>query len=66
MKPITPTAIALKASRYRSLFLAKCSIRHYLKPWNYTIVLGDDERFWVVTNREASILLRAGYELAIF
>jgi len=29
-----------------------------------TIVLGDDMRYWVVTIREASILMNAGYELA--
>lgn len=30
----------------------------------YSIMLGDNDLFWIVTNREASILMKAGYELA--
>ena len=52
-------------------------IRNSFKYYNYgfalamsyswaagTIVLGDDGRFWVCTRREASILMKSGYELA--
>lgn len=30
----------------------------------HTIVLGDNNKFWIVTNRHASILVKQGYELA--
>lgn len=46
---------------FRSLALA----REYAdRGCAMVIVLGDDERFWVVTIREASRLMAAGYELA--
>lgn len=30
----------------------------------HMVILGDDERYWVVTFAEAAKLVRAGYELA--
>lgn len=30
----------------------------------HTIVLGDDGKFWIVTNKEASRLIKQGYEFA--
>jgi len=30
----------------------------------FSIVLGDNELFWIVTNKEASKLVKAGYEMA--
>ena len=44
--------------------MAKKSFDNTVKPQNYTIVLGDDDLFWKVTNREASILKKAGYSMA--
>ena len=40
----------------------------YIKPQNYSIIIGTDinqgPQWWVVTNREASILVKHGYEQA--
>jgi hypothetical protein len=30
----------------------------------HTIIMGDDGLFWIVTNRQASALVKAGYEIA--
>lgn len=50
-------------SRFSSLAVAKeFSLRQ--KYWT-PVLLGDDGRFWVpATNREASVLTKAGYECA--
>jgi len=41
---------------------------HYVKPQNYSIVMGTDSnlepQWWVVTNREASILVKHGFDQA--
>lgn len=38
-------------------------IAHCIQTGKWSIVMGDDEKFWVVTNREASELQKLGYEL---
>lgn len=30
----------------------------------YAIILGDNMKYWILTNREASVLVKAGFELA--
>ncbi|MCA6513905.1 MAG: hypothetical protein IM569_13705 [Chitinophagaceae bacterium] len=60
---MTAQEIIKRASKYFSLSLALSSLTHCIQPAKWSIVLGDDNRFWVVTNREASILMKAGYEL---
>ena len=30
----------------------------------HTIIMGDDNKFWIVTNKKASELVKQGYELA--
>lgn len=30
----------------------------------YTIMLGDNELYWLVTNRDAVLLMKMGYEMA--
>lgn len=30
----------------------------------WSIIMGDNDRFWVLSNRDASILVSAGYEYA--
>ncbi len=58
----TQTALT-DVSRFRSLAMAK-SAAISQKYWT-PVLLGDDGRFWVpATNREASILINAGYEAA--
>ena len=37
---------------------------HCHSPGKYSIVLGDNDLIWLVTNREAFILANAGYTLA--
>ncbi len=37
---------------------ARGYIDHCVKPQNWTIVLGYDGKYWVVTNREASRLVK--------
>lgn len=43
-------------------------ISNYVKSQNYSIVMGSTSdhqpQWWIVTNREASILVKHGYEIA--
>jgi hypothetical protein len=48
--------------RFRRYELAASCVDHAVKPM--MILLGDDERYWVVTLANAERLLRAGYEVA--
>lgn len=58
------TQIALtNVRRYSTLPLAQ-EVARYQKYWA-PILLGDDGKYWVpATNREASLLIRAGYQKA--
>ena len=65
--------IIKRASKYNgerwSLLQIQQIIRdHYVKPQNYSVIMGTDSdsepQWWVVTNREASILVKHDYELA--
>jgi len=58
----TQTAIR-NARRYRSLPMAQDAAARQVY-WT-TVLLGDDGRIWVpATNREAGLLMQAGYEAA--
>jgi hypothetical protein len=62
--------IIKRADKYNSenssvAYLQNMINKHYVKPQNYTIMMGDYPHYWIVTNREASILAKAGYEYAI-
>jgi hypothetical protein len=48
---------------YTQLGTAKSVISRSEHPSKYSIVMGDHPYFWVVTNREASILKKMGYEI---
>ncbi len=51
-----------RISRYSSLAIAKQAKYHSEK--SSMIILGDDEKFWVVCMADAQRLVNAGYELA--
>lgn len=63
------TAKAAAIARQKSLarFSTAAAAQEYIyraaAPSKWTMVLGDDEKIWVVTNREASILQRTGYTI---
>ena len=66
---MTTQDIIRRASKYNSekfsvAYLQNMINNTYVKPQNYTIMLGDCPHFWIVTNREASILVKEGYERA--
>lgn len=48
-------------ARFHSLETAR---RWCYRSAGQQIIMGDDDRFWVVSNRDASILVKAGYEAA--
>lgn len=61
----TPKGAAYIVGRYSSPGAALTAIReHYVHPGKYTLILGENEQVWVVTNRDAGRLVSAGYELA--
>ncbi len=49
--------------KFNTLWAANSFIEHAIKHC-WTVVLGDDELFWVVTLSYAARLQREGYELA--
>lgn len=61
---MSATQLALaNVRRYSSLWVAKEAAR-YQKYWA-PVLLGDDGKFWLpATYREASLLIRAGYQEA--
>lgn len=66
---LTMTAEQILSTRslrleYSQLALAESFISRCDCPSKWAIVLGDNEKFWVLSNRDASILMKAGYELA--
>ena len=50
-------------SKFSTAAAAQEYIYHAAAPSKWTMVLGDDGKIWVVTNREASILKKAGYTI---
>ena len=58
---MTTTKIIHHARKYRNRGL--CQTARARAGHNYTAVMGDDCTYWIVTNREASILRKAGYEI---
>lgn len=60
----TKTAYGLKyePAKYRDRALAFASLRHAAKPMR--VMLGDDQRFWVVCPADAARLERQGIEYA--
>lgn len=51
-------------SKFNNLSTALSYRDHCVSPSMWSIIMGDDELFWFVTNREASRLMKQGYELA--
>lgn len=49
---------------YSTIALAAGYIERCVSPSKWAIVLGDNNRFWVLSNRDASILVKAGFEFA--
>lgn len=41
-------------------YIARCA-----SPSKWATVLGDNGKFWVLSNRDASVLVKAGYEFAV-
>lgn len=50
-------------AKFTYLKIAKAFINHCTHPGKWSIVLGDDMKYWVVTNRQASKLVKQGYEI---
>lgn len=57
-------AIIRSATRFTTPGNARYHINNRESPSKWSIILGDDGYLWVVTNRQASILVKHGYELA--
>jgi hypothetical protein len=53
-------------SKFNNLSTAISYKERCIEPSKWTIVLGDDELFWLVTNKEASTLIKFGYEIAVY
>jgi len=60
--PNGPEAVLKRACRFKSRELAFSFAYRAAKPMR--VMLGDDERYWVVTPADASRLERWGYEYA--
>lgn len=52
--------------KYTSLQTAKSSIENMINPGKWSIILGDDMKYWVVTNRDASNLMKQGYMICLY
>lgn len=50
-------------SKFYGLKNAREFIAHCIQPGKWSIVIGDDGTYWVVSNREAGALARRGYVL---
>ena len=59
-----PKSIISRAIKFNSLEAAIRFVEGCNVPSKFKVVLGDSGQYWVVTNREASILISSGYELA--
>jgi hypothetical protein len=49
---------------YSTIALAAGYIERCVTPSKWAIVLGSNGNFWVLSNRDASILVKAGFEFA--
>lgn len=50
--------------KFNTLEVAERFHQNMVDYGKHAIILGDDNRFWIVTNRQALKLLKIGYELA--
>lgn len=55
--------ISRAASKYSTLGIAKESLKSAVKPMR--IMMGDDNKFWVVTPADAERMHRLGFEYAV-
>lgn len=62
---MTTNQIIKSALKYNSRATALNFCNTAIHPGKWSIILGDNNLFWVVTNREASILMKSGYEMFI-
>lgn len=61
-RTLTVNGTRIRPDRFSTLSNAWRNIdNHKVNPGRYTTVLGDDNRIWVVTAREAAILSNAGF-----
>ncbi|WP_448961722.1 hypothetical protein [Larkinella arboricola] len=51
-------------SEFSQLSTAMGYIERCISPSKWAIVLGENGRFWVLSNRDASVLVKAGFEYA--
>ena len=49
-------------AEYKSRYLAECAMSHTIK--SMRLMLGDNNRYWIVTTADSQRLERAGYEYA--
>lgn len=68
IKNIIKRATKYTGERWSLSYLKKMIQQTYVKPQNYSIVMGTDQnlepQWWIVTNREASVLVKHGFEQA--
>jgi hypothetical protein len=50
-------------TKFTTLSNAKNFINRCVKPGKWSIIMGDDMKYWIVTNREAARLVKLGYEM---
>lgn len=62
----TLVQIANRASKFSNIGGAVNYRHNMINAHKYSIVMGNDMKYWIVTNREASILEKAGYERITF
>ena len=60
--PNIPNLSAIKPYKFSSWALAQSFIERCRKI--YMIILGDDDKFWIVTPADAMRLEKAGYQIA--
>ena len=58
------TDIIRQAAKFSSYYNAEAYRNRSERPGKWAVIMGDYPYFLVVTNREAGILLKSGYELA--
>jgi len=51
-------------TKFNTLASALNFRNHSITPSKWTIIMGSDFLYWFVTNREASILVKQGFEIA--
>jgi hypothetical protein len=60
------THTAIIQARYSTPGQARTAVYNWNNPSKYSLILGDDGKVWVTTNKEASRLVKAGYEMLPF